>query len=200
MLRMLRFKNQTWYKSCLTKTTINTHHGLIRTPCMSLSDSDIYHFYLTARPQIQSFLSRRIRCQDTAADLLQDLYLRLLLLTPAPSSEPEVRAWLFTVASNLSIDYLRSQKRHAELLNQYLCGVTEADDCAVPERITQARDELQQLQTALAELPDSCAEILYLSRVEGLSHAEIARQLGISISWVEKQLARVLNHCRRAVD
>lgn len=167
---------------------------------MAYSNHDIYQIFLSNRPQIQRFLHQRIHCQDTAADLIQDLYLRLMLLKPAPNSETEVRAWLFTVASNLSIDHLRSHKRRGELLDQYLGDKTEADHLEAPERIAEAQDQLQQVQSALAELPDQCAEILYLSRVEGLGHAEIARQLKISTSWVEKQLARALNHCRQTLE
>jgi len=167
---------------------------------MIFTEDDIYLIFLDARPQIQRFVSRRIRCQDTTADLLQDVYLRLRLLTPPPRSEAEIRAWLFTVASNLSIDYLRSEKRHDQLLSRYADEKTEADHSAEPERITQAQDELSRIQAALAELPDACADILYLSRVEGLSHGDIAEQLGISVSWVEKQLARALNHCRQFIQ
>ncbi|MDO9106216.1 MAG: RNA polymerase sigma factor [Methylovulum sp.] len=167
---------------------------------MTFTEDDIYLIFLNTRPQIQKFVNRRIRCQDTTADLLQDLYLRLSLLTPTPRSETEIRAWLFTVASNLSIDYLRSQKRHSELLVQYAGNQTEADHREEPERVTQAQDQLWQIQAALAELPEACADMLYLSRIEGLSHAEIAAQLGISTSWVEKQLARALNHCRQSLD
>lgn len=167
---------------------------------MAFSDHDIYRIFLNTRPQIQRFLQQRLRCQDSAADLIQDIYLRLMLLKPPPNSEIEVRAWLFTVASNLSIDHIRTQKRRIELLDQYLGDETEADHSAGPERVAQAQDQLRQIQAALTELPDQCAEILFLSRVEGLSHAEIARQLKISTSWVEKQLARALSHCRQAVD
>ncbi|CAD6877282.1 RNA polymerase sigma factor RpoE [Methylomonas albis] len=166
---------------------------------MAFSDHDIYRIFLNSRPQIQRFLQQRIRCQDTAADLIQDLFLRLTLLKPPPASEIEVRAWLFTVASNLSLDHLRTQKRRGELLGQYLGDESDIDDSAAPERAVQARDQLQQIQIALAELPDQCAEILYLSRIEGLSHAEIAKQLKISTSWVEKQLAKALLQCRQAV-
>lgn len=169
-------------------------------PRMAFSDHDIYRIFLNSRPQIQRFLHQRIRCQDTAADLIQDIYLRLMLLKPPPSSEIEVRAWLFTVASNLSIDHIRTQKRRTDLLDQHLGDETDIDHSTAPEQIAEDREQLQQVQLALAELPDQCAEILYLSRVEGLSHAEIARQLKISTSWVEKQLARALNHCRLAVD
>ena len=167
---------------------------------MAFSDHDIYQVFLNSRPQIQRFLQQRIRCADTAADLIQDIYLKLMLLKPPPSSETEVRAWLFTVASNLSIDHIRLHKRRSELLDQYLGNETEVDHRQAPERLVQAQDQLQQIQSALADLPYQCADILYLSRVEGLTHVEIAGQLNISVSWVEKQLARALIHCRQAVD
>jgi len=167
---------------------------------MAFSDHDVYRIFLNTRPQIQRFLQQRLRCQDTAADLVQDIFLRLTLLKPPPASEIEVRAWLFTVASNLSLDHLRTQKRHHELLDQYLGDATEIDGSAAPERAVQAQDQLQQIQIALMELPDQCAEILYLSRIEGLSHIEIAQQLKISTSWVEKQLAKALLQCRQAVN
>lgn len=163
------------------------------------SEQDIYLTFLNSRPHIQRFLNQRLHCQETAADLVQDIYLRLMLLKPPPRSETEVRAWLFTVASNLSIDHLRRQKRRGELLDRYL-EQNEADDSVAPERLMQARDQLGIVQTALAELPDQCAEILFLSRIEGLSHAQIAENLGISCSWVEKQLAKALLHCRKALD
>ncbi len=166
---------------------------------MAFSEHDIYQIFLNTRPQIHNFVRQRIRCQDTAADLIQDVYLRLLLLKPPPSSEIEVRAWLFTVASNLSLDHLRTQKRRGELLGQYLGGASEIDETAVPERAAHAHDQLQHIQSALAELSEQCAEILFLSRIEGLSHLEIAAQLQISTSWVEKQLAKALQHCRNAV-
>lgn len=167
---------------------------------MAFSEHEIYQIFLATRPQIQSFLVQRLRCIDSAADLLQDIYLRLTQLKPPPNNEGEVRAWLFTVAGNLSIDYLRSQKRRGELLEQYLGNSEdrEADDAA--ERSCHARQQLQQIEAALADLPDLCAEIVYLSRIEGLSHKEIAAQLGISASWVEKQLARALLHCRQALE
>ncbi|MGZ0076912.1 RNA polymerase sigma factor [Methylomonas sp. TEB] len=167
---------------------------------MAFSDHDIYRIFLSTRPQIQRFLQQRIRCDDTAADLIQDIFLRLTLLKPPPASEIEVQAWLFKVASNLSLDHLRTQKRRCELLDQYLGDETDIDASAAPERTAEAQDQLQHIQLALADLPDQCAEILYLSRIEGLSHIEIAKQLKISTSWVEKQLAKALLHCRQAVD
>ncbi len=167
---------------------------------MAFSENDIYQIFLATRPQIQSFLMQRLRCIDSVADLLQDIYLRLTQLKPPPCNEIEVKAWLFTVAGNLSIDHLRTQKRRSELIEQYLGDEAEMANTETAERGLQAQQQLQRIESALGQLPDQCAEILYLSRIEGLTHKDIAQQLGISVSWVEKQLARALTRCRQALD
>lgn len=153
-------------------------------------DRDIQRIYLNVSADLHLFLTRRVKCPETAYDLLQDIYFRLPRLFPPPATETEVRAWLFTVASNLSIDHLRSQRRHGEILEQYYSDQPETDASNMPDRKAQAQQQLQQLQSALRELPDQCADILYLSRIEGLTHSQIAGQLCISTSWVEKQIAR----------
>lgn len=167
---------------------------------MAFSEHDIYEIFLDNRPQIQGFLLQRLRCRESAADLLQDIYLRLGQLNPPPCSEIDVKAWLFTVASNLSIDHLRRQKRRSELLEQYWDEDGDLDPYQLPEQNIAVQQQLQHIESALAQLPDQCAEILYLSRIEGLPHKEIAERLRISTSWVEKQLAKALSHCRQAME
>lgn len=167
---------------------------------MPLSVDDINTIYLGARPQLQQFLRKRVRCEDTAADLLQEVYFKLPHLKPPPETEEQVRAWLYRVATNLSIDHNRTQKRRAELLAQYYAGDEEAQADHSPEMVTLFCDELQRIQGLLAALPPRCADILRLNRVEGFTHLEIANQLGISKSLVEKELLRTLNHLRQALN
>jgi RNA polymerase sigma-70 factor (ECF subfamily) len=62
------------------------------------------------------------------------------------------------------------------------------------------RDLLRRLQTALAELPEAQRRVLALKRVEGLSHAEIARRTGLSPAAIEKNLARGLRRLRELLD
>ena len=59
-----------------------------------------------------------------------------------------------------------------------------------------ARQELQRLELAVAQLPEGCRTVLLLRKVELLSHREIADRLGIAISTVEKQHARALRLLR----
>ena len=59
-----------------------------------------------------------------------------------------------------------------------------------------ARQELQQLEQAIAQLPEGCRAVLLLRKIELLSHQEIADRLGIAVSTVEKQHARALRLLR----
>lgn len=167
---------------------------------MPLSVTDLNGIYIAARPQLHHYLMRRVQCQDTAADLLQEVYLRLPHLKPPPETEAEVKAWLYRVASNLSIDHARTQRRQSELLEQYCGDESEIDESATPDVIALLCDEIERVQSLLAELGPRCTEILKLNRIEGLTYAEVARQLGISKSLVEKEMVRILNHLRTALD
>jgi RNA polymerase sigma factor (sigma-70 family) len=62
-----------------------------------------------------------------------------------------------------------------------------------------ARQELQQLEEAIAQLPEGCRAVLLLRKIELLSHYEIAQRLGIAVSTVEKQHARALRLLRAAL-
>lgn len=168
--------------------------------CLALTENDLKQFFIGSRQELHRFLARRVRCHETAADLVQEVYLRLPELAPIPCSEWAVRAWLFRVAGNLAIDHVRSVKRRGALLERFYGGETEEDKAPTPDRALLDCERLVRVTDALAELPEQCAEVLYLSRVQGLSHAAIADQLGISKSWVEKQIVRALNHCRLAVN
>jgi RNA polymerase sigma factor (sigma-70 family) len=168
---------------------------------MSFSENDLHRIYLSAHNRLHQFLTWRVQCPDTASDLLQEVYLRLPLLKPPPQTQSEVHAWLYRVASNLSVDHIRTQQRHAGLLEIYAGGSEEPIDAtAEPDRTAMACEELQQIGAALSELPKRCVEVLYMSRIEGLTHGEIARKLGVSKSLVEKLIMRALNHCRQAID
>lgn len=174
-------------------------HSFLQEPTLSTKD-EFNRIFLGVRSQLHRFLTRRVQCPETAADLVQEVYLRLPQIQASVVSEVNVRAWLFRVAANLSIDHVRSQRRHSEILNEFYGGETEIDQAPTLYLATLDRDRLKRVQNALEELPEQCAEVLYLSRIEGYSHAEIAGQLGISKSLVEKHVSRALNHCRRAVD
>lgn len=163
-----------------------------------LSKQELYTVFIASQEALSRFLVRYLGCPEIASDLVQDLYLRLDRV-PSVSDAEQARAWLFRVATNLARDHVKLRRRRDALLKTAWIGNSE-DSTPTPEDIVLGYEQIRALQAALADLPNRCAEILWFSRVEGLTHGEIAQQLGISKSLVEKYVIRALNHCRRTLN
>lgn len=63
-----------------------------------------------------------------------------------------------------------------------------------PESQVYSSQMVDDLRTVLDELPDICRQVYIYQRLEGSSHAEIARELGISRAMVEKHMNKALRH------
>lgn len=159
-----------------------------------LDRTGLLDVFLARRAQIESVLRGRTGDAALAADLVQDLYFRLERISERLPNETEAYRYLLRMALNASIDHHRTEKRRAELLSGVACLFDGA--APGPERLTVARDTLREIDVALEALPDKARDVLYLSRVEGLTHQEIAERLGVSRSLVEKYVVRALLHCR----
>ena len=142
--------------------------------------------------ELRSFLHRQLRNPETAADLAQETYLRLLR---QPPRQPvlNLRGFIFRIARNLIIDHTRrSQTReHLDEGIAYLYEVTGES----PELfdVVVAQQDLEAMAHALARLPAQCQRIFALCRLQNLPHKEVAKQLQVSVSTVEKQLAIALD-------
>lgn len=159
-----------------------------------MSHDDALRQFQQHEQDLQRFLKSRVACDATAADLTQETFLRLSLLPDLGAIE-NFRSYVFRIAANLAIDHLRKSKREAEVFTQ-----GELRDVASPmpnvDRALQARQTLGQIETALNELSPKCRHALLCNRLEGQSHAVIAKHLGVSESMVAKYIAQALRHCR----
>jgi RNA polymerase sigma-70 factor (ECF subfamily) len=112
--------------------------------------------------------------------------------------EGAFRKWLFTTAMRKIADryeYYRADKR--DVRREASTGGDDAvlDACRgfyTPSRQAEAREELAQLEAAMRELDDDKREVVLLSRIVGLSHEAIARELGKTEAAVRKTLSRAL--------
>ncbi|ULA65999.1 MAG: Putative RNA polymerase sigma factor FecI [Nitrospira sp.] len=160
--------------------------------------SELFHLFQSCALDLRRFLTKRVQCEDTAADLCQDTYLRLARLKSSAHVQ-NLRGFIFQIADNLAVDHLRSRTRFQQ---QY--GGHPTDDLAtsapLQDREFAAKQELAILQTAIAELPPKCRTAFLLHRVQQLSYEEIALQLDIAQSTVEKHISKALAHCRHRVN
>lgn len=139
-------------------------------------------------------LNRRLGADLDADDVLQDTFLRLHSI-PADSDIRNPRSYLFRIADNLAMDRIRSRRT----LGRYVASADNpdaVDESPSPESVVDYRQRLARLEQAVAELPDRQRQVFLMHKFDGLSHSEIAGELGITKSAVEKLVMKALAHCR----
>jgi len=102
------------------------------------------------------------------------------------------RSFLFTIARNLLTDMARRQSVVSFDLVADLEQLNVADDAPSAEAVISGREDLRRLQRLVETLPQQCRRVFMLRRVEELSLNEIAVQLELSVSTVEKHLSRAM--------
>lgn len=145
------------------------------------------------RGPLLSFFKRRVREEHEAADLVQEVFLRLSTRGDANQIE-QLRSYAFQVAASVLADrHRRRTVRHADAHIAFDPERTIETEIA-PDRILAGREALKAALAALEAMPERTRVIFVLRRMEGMSYRDIAGRLGISISAVEKHMVRAIEH------
>ena len=157
----------------------------------------VERLFVAHRSALVAFFYRRVRHRPDAADLAQEVYLRMLRVSdPAAIRDPD--AYLYTVASNLV--------RECATSRPWRTATVSVEDASVDEQLAEvmsfdaaidAETRVQRLRKVLRELPPKCHAAAVLQLRHDLSYEEIAGRLGISTHMVKKYLRQALWHCRR---
>jgi RNA polymerase sigma-70 factor (ECF subfamily) len=140
---------------------------------------------------VYRFLWRRTKSPDVASDLVQETFIRLWRKADTLDAERGIKALLFQIARNLSIDHLRAQTR---------VEIDELDPGqAAPQKDPLMFDTKQRIQGAIRSLPENQRTAFSLSRFEGLTYSEIAEAMGISVKTVEVHIGRALRKLRTSL-
>jgi len=157
----------------------------------------IQKLFLEHGQALRGFIRRRVQSKAEAADLAQEVYLRILRVKePEAIRNPE--GYLYGVASNL----IREQRR----LEQRRSTHDDAGDPSLAEQLAElpsfdteldSRNRQKRLLEVLMQLPPNCRTAIVLQYRDGLSYQEIADRLGVSTHMVKKYLTQTLAHCRK---
>lgn len=159
-------------------------------------DSDIAAIYADERARLERQIGRRVGCRAVAADLVQDIFLRIW--ERATVWTGETGAYLNRCGRNAAIDHIRAEKSRATLVTLILPEQYAAPQAGA-EQVVASRQELRRVQVALAELPDKTRHVFLLNRVHGRSFSQIARAMAISERMVAKHMLRAVTACHDAV-
>ena len=158
---------------------------------------DFASLYRKTVEPLRRHLARILGNPGEAQDIAHDAYLRVYPKVEDRSTRnPE--AVLYTTARRLAFNRLKRRR-----IAPFAPGAAEPERAASTQpgvaQQVMARQELQELEAAIAQLPEGCRTVLLLRKIDLLSHQEIATRLGIAISTVEKQHARALRLLRAAL-
>lgn len=158
-------------------------------------DSQFLRTFLARRQQLEALVKRRVGCGATAADLVQELFLRFW---KRPTQVESLDQYLMRSAHNLAIDHLRGEQARQRSLQE----LAPQDEHTTPslDDLLQAKDALQLVEQALRHLPERTRHVFLLNRVHGCTYADIARSMNLSQSAVEKHMMRALTTCKRALE
>jgi RNA polymerase sigma-70 factor (ECF subfamily) len=157
-----------------------------------MSDSGLLQTFMDARPELLRFLRLRGAAPDEAEDILQTIALKLTHDHTGPVDQP--RAYLYRMAGNQFLLHRRGDTRRRARDEHWVdaqSGDTlEQDPQPSVETVLIARQHLAMLQAVIDAMPERTRWIFRKFRVEGAGQRQIAAELGISVSAVEKHLAR----------
>lgn len=164
----------------------------------SACDIDVDAFVREHQAELLNFFRGRVTHTQDAADLAQESWSRLMRYRHGQSAG-SLRKLLFAIARNVLNNHWRWRAlRQIEEPTDF-ARLEVASAAPGVERQWQAQRYLDTLEATVAALPPKCRTVFVLSRVEGLSNAQVAQRCGISVKMVEKHLAKAILRCRAGV-
>ena len=167
-----------------------------------MSQSRFNHVFIAQRVSLLRTLERMVNNHSTAEDLLQETYLRVTRALSERAID-HLEPFVFQTARNLALDHLRARRIQSRtMLDDVPTEVVEsiAAPASSAEEAAHAEQLLERLNVSLNELSARQQRIFILSRLHGHSYQEIAEELNVSLSTVQKELKLIMSICIGVAD
>jgi RNA polymerase sigma-70 factor, ECF subfamily len=150
--------------------------------------------------ELARHIRRMLRDDDAAQDVLQDTMIRAHRALPRLAAGSNERAWLYRIATNTSLNHLRSQARERDALRRHAAEREATVELHADGR--HERDEARRaaLWAQVARLPARQRLALTLRLVDELDYEEIARRVGGSAATARANVYQATKKLRLGVD
>ena len=152
--------------------------------------------------RVQSLFRHLIGNHETAEDLTQDVFLRVFRSRKSYKPNAKFSTWLFTIANNVALNQLRSQKRkpvvqfggavkppHSDTVVESMDAIVAGSE-SMPARQLDKSELREMVRLAVEALNERQRMAVLLNRFEGMSYAEIADVMALSPQAVKSLLCR----------
>lgn len=154
--------------------------------------TEIFYRYTT---RLFPFVAKLINSDSWAEEIVQDVFLRLWQGREKLSQVDNPSAYLYQMASNRTMDYIKRNLREVKL-QYYIARQQAAQDPNLTAQDLDFREADAMLKEAVNNLPAQRRKVYQMGREEGLSHEEIAERLQISKHTVRNHMAEALREIR----
>jgi RNA polymerase sigma-70 factor (family 1) len=152
----------------------------------------VYNRYWTS---VYRLACKIVEDDEVAKDVVQEAFISLYE-NATKKDILNVAAYLFQSVKFQCFMHLRSGK----ISEKHLARINQVVSCNSVEEDFDAQEMEAMLDASIAELPEKCREVFYLSRFNSLSNKKIAEKLNISPKTVENQITKALKTLRLSVD
>lgn len=162
--------------------------------------------YSAHRAALVRFFTQRTGSEAEAEDVVQEIWLHIAQPVTGTGPIAKPLAYLHRIGMNIVLDRIRAQGRRQARDAGYVVATTGGSGAHVTDDAPSAfdavagKERLARLAAALSGPPQGAMRVFRMHRIDGLSHADIAVELGITRSAVEKHIAVALKHLRKALD
>lgn len=136
-------------------------------------------------------------CGDTAEaeDIVQETFSAAWEKFAQEGLPEFFRSYLYRTAHNITIDRMRRYSPEKGNIQ-----IQDIDETKLTDEAIDTSERNARLWIAISRLPDRCRQVFLMSKRDGLSHAEIAEELGISVKTVENQITKAFKSLRSTLQ
>lgn len=152
--------------------------------------------------ELRNFIRGRVNNSDQAEDLLQDIFIKAIAEGSHFCELENARAWLFQVARNLTIDFLRLSKKYKQhdAIAEDLPTSLSNEAKPVEAEIQPVANLAKCLPIALEKLDIEDQEIIQICDLDGLNQADFAKQKSISLTAAKSRIQRARKRLKQELQ
>jgi len=152
--------------------------------------------------ELFGYLNRYLRNSSQAEDVFQNTFLQVFLKRKQFEAGRPVRPWLYTIATNQAIDFLRRQSRHQAVSLEQAADAGQAASQGLletleshgpgPLELASEEERRQRVRASVDQLPEFLRQVLILAYYQGLKYRDIADIMNIPVGTVKSRLHAAL--------
>ena len=146
--------------------------------------------------QTVRFCFRFVADTDVAAEIVQDLFVKLWMNREKVNINTNFESYLLRSVRNGALSYINKERLHTETNLKVYSDQSESVD---PSQELQSKNLESSYQAILAAMPEKRREVFLASRFDGLKYNEIAEKLGISVKTVEAHMSAAFKQLREGL-